>query len=334
MSLFDCRFYEAEMPDLEDLVHVQVTKVTDACAYVKLTEYNGLEGMVLLAEVATRRIRSLLKEIRVGQKAVMLVHEKDEKKGTLNLSRKRVNVRDRKRFLAEYAESKRVQSVMKKLSSDHSVSLQELCEKITWPLYAKFDHAIDVFKNYVNTGDDAPLRELDISDGLRKDLLEVFKRKLTPQAIKLKAQVEVSCYEFDGIGAIRDALVAGKDAVDAKMKEDKGSAMETEGGESKDGKVNLFETVSIKVLAPPLYEVATSSMGQQAGVDRLNLCLEAMEKAIVASSGTFNCKVKPEVHRDDEDIEDDEDKKDDDDDSGSESEGEDMTMGKAADYGL
>ena len=37
----DCRMYESEFPEIDELVMVRVTRVTDVGAYVMLLEYNN-----------------------------------------------------------------------------------------------------------------------------------------------------------------------------------------------------------------------------------------------------------------------------------------------------
>ena len=44
----DCRMYETEFPDTDDLVMVRVTRVTDIGAYVMLLEYNNKVGTPFL----------------------------------------------------------------------------------------------------------------------------------------------------------------------------------------------------------------------------------------------------------------------------------------------
>ena len=40
----NCRFYENEFPDVEDVVIVEVKQIADMGAYVQLLEYNNTEG--------------------------------------------------------------------------------------------------------------------------------------------------------------------------------------------------------------------------------------------------------------------------------------------------
>lgn len=50
-------------------------------AYVKLLEYDNIDGMILLSELSRRRIRSVQKLIRVGRNEVAIVLRVDKEKG-------------------------------------------------------------------------------------------------------------------------------------------------------------------------------------------------------------------------------------------------------------
>jgi translation initiation factor 2 alpha subunit (eIF-2alpha) len=53
-------------------------------AYVKLLEYDNIDGMILLSELSRRRIRSIQKLIRVGRNEVVVVLRVDKEKGKYN----------------------------------------------------------------------------------------------------------------------------------------------------------------------------------------------------------------------------------------------------------
>ena len=54
-------------------------------AYVKLLEYDNIDGMILLSELSRRRIRSIQKLIRVGRNEVVVVLRVDKEKGSATL---------------------------------------------------------------------------------------------------------------------------------------------------------------------------------------------------------------------------------------------------------
>jgi translation initiation factor 2 subunit 1 len=52
-------------------------------AYVKLLEYDNIDGMILLSELSRRRIRSIQKLIRIGRNEVVVVLRVDKEKGQI-----------------------------------------------------------------------------------------------------------------------------------------------------------------------------------------------------------------------------------------------------------
>ena len=67
------------------LVHVQVKSIDEMGAYVKLLEYNNVEGMILMTELSRRRIRSINKLLRVGKQEVVMVLRVDKERGASKL---------------------------------------------------------------------------------------------------------------------------------------------------------------------------------------------------------------------------------------------------------
>jgi len=51
-SLSSYRFYENQFPAIDELVVVQVRQIAEMGAYVKLLEYDNIEGMILLSELS------------------------------------------------------------------------------------------------------------------------------------------------------------------------------------------------------------------------------------------------------------------------------------------
>ena len=43
----------------------------------------------------------------------------------------------------------------------------------------------------------------------REVLINNISRRLTPQAVKIRADIEVACYGYEGIDAIKEALRVG-----------------------------------------------------------------------------------------------------------------------------
>ena len=94
MVNLDCRMYENEFPEADDVVVVLVKEIQDMGGYVHLLEYNNCQGMIMLSELSRRRIRSVNKLLKVGRQEVAAVVRVDKEKGYIDLSKRRVAPED------------------------------------------------------------------------------------------------------------------------------------------------------------------------------------------------------------------------------------------------
>jgi len=161
-------------------------------------------------------------------------------------------------------------------------TISRLSAKVAWPLYKKFPHAIDAFKLFINTRDEGIFKDMDIPEKVRTDMLTIIEKKLSPQAIKLKAKIEVSCFEIEGIEAVKAALMAGLE-------------------DGMTGEENKMGKVTIKVVAPPHYDVTTQSVGKEAGLAAIDAALERIKSKIEEKGGSYVLRSKPEVQEGGED---------------------------------
>ncbi|KAF5828154.1 eukaryotic translation initiation factor 2 alpha [Dunaliella salina] len=271
----ECRMYEQRFPEVDDVVVVEVTKIAEMGAYVSLLEYNGIEGMILLSELSRRRIRSINKLIKVGRQEPVMVLRVDKEKGYIDLSKRRVNQEDAEKCEERFTRSKMVHSIMRHVAEITDSDLEELYKAFAWPLYRIYGHAFEAFKTMVVDDGAAVISRLENEHGgpipaltpeVKEALLKNIKRRMTPQPLKIRADVELTCFQYDGIEHIRSAMraaeAAGKDDCVVKM----------------------------KLVAPPLYVLATHTLDKQKGIDVLTHACENCQKSIEASKGKLVVK--------------------------------------------
>jgi len=264
----NCRMYEEKYPNVDDLVMVQVKNVAEMGAYVSLLEYDGIEGMILLSALSRRRIRSINKLIRVGRTEIVMVLRVDREKGYIDLSKRRVSPEDIQKCEEKFNKSKAVHSIIRHVSETCKLPVLELYQSFGWDLYKKYGHAYDAFKLAV-TQPDKILSTYKVRDDVKNALLKNISRRLTPQAVKIRADLEVTCFGYEGIDAIKDALRAG------------------EALSSKD------LPIKIKLVAPPLYVMMTQSMAKERGIQALEESIGAISKTIKSKGGEINVKAPP-----------------------------------------
>mmetsp|Transcript_11637 Transcript_11637/g.20977 ORF Transcript_11637/g.20977 Transcript_11637/m.20977 type:complete len:342 (+) Transcript_11637:158-1183(+) len=276
----DCRFYEAKYPEIESLVMVNVRTIADMGAYVSLLEYNNIEGLILLSELSRRRIRSINKLIRVGRNEVAMVLRVDKDKGYIDLSKRRVSPEDVAACEDKFNKAKAVHGVLRHLAERRKCYLEDLYERIAWPLYKKYGHAYDAFKIALaeesiagssESAVDDPFSTLDVPTDVIDELKLYIRRRLAPQPIKIRADVEVSCFTYEGIDAIREALFAG-------------IACGTDNS-----------PIKIRLIAPPIYVLSTMTLEKEAGIALLQKAIDTILEIIGKKGGKMDVKMAPKA---------------------------------------
>ncbi|CAH2012765.1 unnamed protein product [Acanthoscelides obtectus] len=272
-----CRFYKEKYPEVEDVVMVNVRAIAEMGAYVHLLEYNNIEGMILLSELSRRRIRSINKLIRVGKTEPVVVIRVDKEKGYIDLSKRRVSAEDVEKCTERFAKAKAVNSILRHVAEllkyESDEQLEELYQKTAWHFEEKYKKnkasAYDFFKQAVL--DPSILAECELDEKTKEVLLSNIKRKLTSQAVKIRADIECACYGYEGIDAVKTALKSGL----------------------------LLSTdelpIKINLIAPPLYVMTTSTPEKQEGLKILNEAIEKIKLTIEELGGVFNIQMAPKV---------------------------------------
>merc|ERR1712230_176172 len=277
MSLTNCRFYEEKYPEIDSFVMVNVKQIAEMGAYVKLLEYDNIEGMILLSELSRRRIRSIQKLIRVGRNEVVVVMRVDKEKGYIDLSKRRVSAEDVVKCEERYNKSKAVHSIMRHVAEKTEKDLEEINDMIAWPLYDKYGHAYEAFK--LSITDPSVFEPLNIPEPILGELRANIARRLTPQPVKIRADIHVTCFSYAGIDAIRRALKAGE-------------AVGTEA-----------IPIKIKLVAPPLYVLLSNATDKNGAIETLERAITVIEKTIKKEKGEVKVEMRPKAVSETDDME-------------------------------
>lgn len=98
-------------------------------------------------------------------------------------------------------------------------------------------------------------------------LLSNIRRKLTSQAVKIRADIECACYGYEGIDAVKTALRAGLELSTEEL------------------------PIKINLIAPPLYVMTTSTPEKADGLKALESAIEKIRETIEQLGGVFNTQM-------------------------------------------
>jgi len=229
-----------------------------------------------LSELSRRRIRSVNKLIKVGREEYVVVMRVNREKGYVDLSKRQVYSKDVLRCEERYSRAKVVNNILHhvavRLGYTEDAQLEDLYKKTAWHFDRKLNKKAasnDIFKKALT--DPTVFDECEISPEVKEKLIEEIRKKLTPQALKIRSKIEVSCFTYEGIDAVKSALLRGKEFSTEQM------------------------PIEIKLRASPTFSVTVSSIDRVTGIEFVNTALEAIRESIEASGGTFNVVIPPKV---------------------------------------
>lgn len=148
-------------------------------------------------------------------------------------------------------------------------------KRLVWPLYKTHKHALDAFKEIL-AGNDSILDGLKISDEIKEELKKILKERLVAQPVKIRSDFKITCYTFEGIDAIKEALIKGE----------------------KKGTKEI--PIKFRNIGSPLYECSVITTDKKEGLHIMNLALEEVRKTIIEKNGSFLLESNPEVLGEDE----------------------------------
>ena len=109
---------------------------------------------------------------------------------------------------------------------------------------------------------------LSLEPEILAELRANIARRLTPKPVKVRADIEVKCFSYAGIEAIRKALQAGE----AKSTEE--------------------VPIKVRLVAPPLYVMTTTSTDKVMAMQLMEKAVEAIGEKIGEERGELVIKMK------------------------------------------
>jgi translation initiation factor 2 subunit 1 len=170
----------------------------------------------------------------------------------------------------QYEKGRAVDSILTQVAKRRDVTPESLYEAIAWPLHKKYGHSYEAFKLSIQEPE-AVFDGLAIEADTLVELKHTIARRLTPKPVKVRADIEVTNFYYEGIESVRRALKAGE-------------ALSTE-----------EVPIKVRLVAPPLYVMSTTSTDKVAAIDTMEKAVAAITASIKAEKGEVVVKMAVSV---------------------------------------
>lgn len=117
------------------------------------------------------------------------------------------------------------------------------------------------------------------NDTVAEELKSYIGKRLTPQPTKVRADVEVTCFGYEGIDAVKTALRTA---------------------EAKNTPDNI---VKVKLVSPPLYVLTSQCLEKHTGIKVLEEAIVDIKKNIEAAGGSCVVRMEPKAVTENDDAE-------------------------------
>lgn len=109
------------------------------------------------------------------------------------------------------------------------------------------------------------------SQPVADELKSYIGKRLTPQPTKVRADVEVTCFEYEGIDAVKAALRTAEE----------GNTDENQ--------------VKVRLVSPPLYVLTNTCLEKNTGIARLEEAIVRIREHIQVAGGELVVKMEPKA---------------------------------------
>ncbi len=101
--------------------------------------------------------------------------------------------------------------------------------------------------------------------------MEILKVKMVPKPVKIRADFKLTCFKFDGIEAIKAALLEGERLSTPEI------------------------PIKFKIQGSPIYECSTETINKAEGLKLIGNALKVVETSIRLREGNFLLQTKPTI---------------------------------------
>ena len=192
------------LPRFGELVLCTVNKISPYAAWCTIDEYENLEGMIHISEVAGKWVHDIRDFVKQNKQYVVKVVKLDEEKSIINLSIKRVSKNEEKEKLNSFRKEQRAEKILENSATPLGKNLQQAYDEIGYLLQEKFGELSAAMEEIKK--DKTVLEKLNVSKKWIEILSEIVAKTLKDKEIFLKAELDIRSYNGNGINDIKNIL--------------------------------------------------------------------------------------------------------------------------------
>ena len=255
------------LPETGDLVIGTVKSIFDHGVYVDLDEYEDLQAYCHVSEVSSTWVRNIRNVMRLGKKVVGRVMRVKEHQIDISVKRvsdglKRKKVEETKKYKTAITLLEMSAKIRKISFETARAEVEDLCTEYYGSFYQAFEESL--------FGGESVFSEAGVSEEWATILTDIAKKNLTIPKVEISRDLEIICWEGNGVNIIRDALKKASKSRD-----------EIEAGDEE-------LDMNVYVRGAPMYRFAISARDYELAEELMSKVISTIEDSLL----DYNASVK------------------------------------------
>ncbi|MFB6088645.1 MAG: translation initiation factor IF-2 subunit alpha [Candidatus Aenigmatarchaeota archaeon] len=207
---------EDDYPSSGELIVGTVKNVSPYSAFVSLDEYPGRDGMIHVSEIAKKWVRDIKNWVKKGDTVVCLVLSVNKDKGHVNLSLKKVSDNQKNRRLQTWKRDQRGENLLRLLAESQDKTLDEIYDELGFEIQDNFRDLLEPFELCLKKGKEI-LEKRGLEDEWIDEIDEIAQKNLSIKEVKISKEVDLRCFESNGVEVLRKNLKYINDNYDVEI---------------------------------------------------------------------------------------------------------------------
>jgi len=131
-------YNQKQIPAEGEVLIATVKQVFDYGSYVTLDEYGNLQAFLPWSEISSRWVKNIRDIVKEGRKVVVKVIRVDRKKGTIDVSLKKVTEDEKRKKNLQWKKLQKVDKILEIISQKLGRNEQEAWREVAFKLENKY----------------------------------------------------------------------------------------------------------------------------------------------------------------------------------------------------
>jgi translation initiation factor 2 subunit 1 len=256
-------YTKKNLPEKDEMVICTIRDANPSSVFAILDEYEKVEGMIHVSEIARKQVRAMKVYLKPGTKLVCKVMSMDLQKRYAELSLRRVGEGQRRTKLQQWGNEKIANDILevfaKQVGLAGKAAYEKVGNKIIEAYGALYSGFIDISQKGVSV-----LIKIGVESKLAEQLATLIQKRITPPKAEIEGYFVLQSSAANGIEVIKNAVAKAKELAEKAQAD-----------------------IEIKYISAPKYKFKLESHNKKSLDETLKSIQAELNKYMAANSGTF-----------------------------------------------